>query len=99
MSEDTGVSVGKKKKMSMKRKAEVFDSFVQILSGFLFTEEVLAYLGGRREIDDVRDGDYGEVLHPFFEFLSEEEIDEVLQKLLPKILEEEYGAKKVTIKW
>lgn len=85
-------------KMSNKRKAEVFDQFVIETSKFITATTVLDCFDGNIGNDELVISDYREALNPFFELLTDEEITEILQKIFPKLMMQEFGAK-VTVRW
>jgi hypothetical protein len=91
---DTRVS-----KLSNERKAELFDRFVLGIVPFLWATRAVEYLLGHCNIKDLVAGDDEGVLGIFFGPMTDEEASEVLKKILPKLIENELGAKRVVIKW
>ena len=89
----------KTKKMSAKRKSELFDKFVIRLSSFVNLRAVISHFDGDANDVGLIHSDFEEALTPFFELLTEEETTEVLRILLPKLMEEDLRVEKVTIKW
>jgi len=99
MNNQTAVTEKKASKMSNKRKAKLFDEFMLKLAQFASAYAVIQCLEGSLERDEVFNSDFEEVLNPLLDLLTEKETDEVLMRILPKTMENDLVAKKVTIKW
>lgn len=85
--------------MSNKRKARLFDEFVFKLASYSSAYRVIQCLEGSLHNYDVFNSDYEQVWNDFLEPLTKKEVDEILMKILPKAIEQDLGAKKVSIKW
>lgn len=97
---DQEVVIEKKaEKMSTRRKAKLFDEFVSKLAPFAQSDRVIQGIGGRIENEEIFNSDYEVVFNEFLGLLTNEEICEILMKILPTCLEQDLGAEKVTIKW
>lgn len=93
------IEVVKKKTsaLSVRRKAELFDEFLLVLTAFIPIDEAVQCLKGYN--NSLGNSDYAAVLDPFFDLMTGEEMDEVLKRMLPILIEQDLGAKKVSIKW
>lgn len=86
-------------KMSAERKAELFDKFVLKLASYASADDLVKYLMGILSEDEIFNSDYEAVFNDFLEPFVGDEICEILKVIIQKVMEEDLGAKKVSIEW
>ncbi len=86
--------------LSTERKAELFDKFVLKLVPHAGANYVVKYLMAMTSIEEVFDtSEHEAVINDFLEPFADEEVREILKIILPKILEVDLGARRISIEW
>lgn len=88
-----------------RKRLELFEHFCSTLIEYIDIEKAISYLS-TGEIEGLFNNDYSPLMDELlnlFEYYpgtaSEDAMEKILQRALPKMIETELGARKVTIRW